>query len=368
MTLATLIASRKEQLLATWLARVQRATAGIPASLSRPELIDSLPAFLDELAAALGQDRALESTPLAAEHGEQRLRAGFDIATVVREYEVLREAALELAGREQVPLAPEEVALLVKSLFAGAQRAAAQYVQARDADSRRRDAEHLGFIAHELRTPLGSAQMALLLLGGREELARDRTFGALTRAVAQLRRLVDHSLSDVTARSLGRLRLQRVSLAELLAELHRELELDAEARRQRVELRADEATLIADPLVLRSAVLNLLVNAMKFSPEGSTIVVQATAADEGISIRVRDHCGGLPPGRPEDLFAPFVQAGADRSGYGLGLAIARQAAEAHGGALHAQDLPGTGCVFELSLPYTPDPRREGPAPSAPSPG
>ncbi len=108
--------------------------------------------------------------------------------------------------------------------------------------------------------------------------------------------------------------------------------------------------------------MNLLVNAMKFSPEGATITLRAPAGDQGVTIQVQDQCGGLPSGK--DLFAPFVQAGADRTGFGLGLAIARQAAEAHGGTLRAHDVPGTGCTFELSLPFAPPARAED-RPAAP---
>ncbi|HEX9102683.1 MAG TPA: HAMP domain-containing sensor histidine kinase, partial [Polyangia bacterium] len=69
-------------------------------------------------------------------------------------------------------------------------------------------------------------------------------------------------------------------------------------------------------------------------------------------IEVQDQCGGLPPGKTEELFSPFVQKGADRSGFGLGLAIARQAAESHHGTVKVANLPGVGCVFTIDLPVS----------------
>jgi signal transduction histidine kinase len=67
---------------------------------------------------------------------------------------------------------------------------------------------------------------------------------------------------------------------------------------------------------------------------------------------VADACGGLPPGKVEELFAPLVQRGDNRTGFGLGLGIALQAAEAHNGTIKVHDIPGKGCAFILDLPST----------------
>jgi signal transduction histidine kinase len=66
-------------------------------------------------------------------------------------------------------------------------------------------------------------------------------------------------------------------------------------------------------------------------------------------IEVADGCGGLAPGKAEELFTPLVQRGEDRSGFGLGLSIALQAAEAHNGTIKVRDVPGTGCAFVIDL-------------------
>ena len=96
----------------------------------------------------------------------------------------------------------------------------------------------------------------------------------------------------------------------------------------------------------------MLQNAFKFSRHGGHIILRTTTtADEGrVQIEVEDECGGLPPGRAEDLFRPFEQRGANRSGLGLGLAIARESVETNGGLIRARNLPGKGCVFTIDLP------------------
>ena len=80
------------------------------------------------------------------------------------------------------------------------------------------------------------------------------------------------------------------------------------------------------------------------------MTLNAYATGELVLIEVKDHCGGLPPGSTEQLFAPFAQLSHDRSGLGLGLSVARQSVEAEGGTLTARDAPGVGCVFTISLP------------------
>ena len=67
-------------------------------------------------------------------------------------------------------------------------------------------------------------------------------------------------------------------------------------------------------------------------------------------IEVEDSCGGLPPDVGSDLFEPFVQRATDRTGLGLGLAIVRQAIDAHHGSVQLRNRPGQGCVFTISLP------------------
>jgi hypothetical protein len=79
-----------------------------------------------------------------------------------------------------------------------------------------------------------------------------------------------------------------------------------------------------------------------------------TTADR-VLFEIEDECGGLPPGKIDDLFIPFKQRGADRSGVGLGLSICLKAAKANGGEIHVRDLPGKGCVFTLDLPRRPPP-------------
>jgi signal transduction histidine kinase len=114
---------------------------------------------------------------------------------------------------------------------------------------------------------------------------------------------------------------------------------------------ADEALEVdVDEQLIVSALSNLLQNAFKFSRTGGQITLRARADQQSVVLEVEDECGGLPPGKHTDMFKPYVQHGTNRTGLGLGLAIAREAVEAHDGELSVRDLPGHGCVFIMRLP------------------
>jgi signal transduction histidine kinase len=118
----------------------------------------------------------------------------------------------------------------------------------------------------------------------------------------------------------------------------------------RVSVQADDALEIhADERLLVSAVSNLIQNAFKFTKNDGHILLRASRAGEHVVIEVEDECGGLPPGKDEELFEPYVRRGANKCGLGLGLAITREAIEKHGGRISVRNLPGKGCVFSVIL-------------------
>jgi signal transduction histidine kinase len=147
-------------------------------------------------------------------------------------------------------------------------------------------------------------------------------------------------------------RLATVLLPTYLRGLEAEAAIEARGKNINIVTPVPENLAIeADPRLLRSAVTNLLQNELKFSHEQSTVTVKADRSEGRITIEVADGCGGLPPGKAE-LFASLVQRRDNRTGFGLGLGIALQAAETHNGTIKAKDTPGTGCAFIIDLPST----------------
>ena len=287
----------------------------------------------------------------AEEHGAQRLRLQFDVAQVVREYGLLHECIIEIARDAAVDINFYEQEVIARWINAGIAGAVGQYVTRRDLEQERQASEHLGFVAHELRNPVTAAHAALQHLRRRELATGGRTVELLDRGLRRAAGMIDNALSHASLKLGVDLKVERVSLCDLLRDVELEAGIDAQSRGIALVIDANAAMAIdADPLLLRSATINLVTNALKFSPSGSTVTVRARAAPGRVTIEVADACGGLPPGQIEDLFSPRVQRGDNRSGFGLGLAIARQAVEAHGGRVDARDVPACGCVFTIELP------------------
>jgi CheY-like chemotaxis protein len=106
----------------------------------------------------------------------------------------------------------------------------------------------------------------------------------------------------------------------------------------------------ADRDLLLSAVGNLLQNAFKFTAHDTDVSLNVHASADRIFIEVEDHCGGLRAGEAENMFLPFTQGGADKSGVGLGLSIARRGVKANNGTLAVRNIAGSGCIFTIDLP------------------
>jgi signal transduction histidine kinase len=105
----------------------------------------------------------------------------------------------------------------------------------------------------------------------------------------------------------------------LLREIARDVQAEADEQAITVTVRSESIVLEADPRLLGSAISNLVRNALKFSRRGATVSVRAWRHEARVLIEVEDQCGGLPAGKTEELFSPFVQKGVDRSGFGIDL-------------------------------------------------
>jgi signal transduction histidine kinase len=351
------LAERRDEVMRRWKEQVQGTLA--PMAMPSIELLDHLPDFLDEIIAALREDAAAAATaPLsqdgttAAGHGEQRLRLGFSLDSVVREYGVLRDAviATALAAGEQISF--REIQIVFDCMISGIAHAVSEYARQRDAELLRQANEHFAFIAHELRNPLSSATLAFDNLRTKGLLPTvGHEVGALERGLQRTNELIDQTLRIARVASGIELRRQPTTLSAIFEDAQIAAISEAESRGVKiaVELEQDER-LNVDVRLLRSAVGNLVRNAVKYTHANSTVTLRGTVANDRVVIEVEDRCGGLEPGKVEQAFAPFVRLETTQSGFGLGLAIAKQAVDAHGGAIRVQNLPGKGCVFVLELP------------------
>lgn len=354
LQLSSLLARRRTEVIERWTQRIAREHKD--KDLSSGELSDHLPRIFDELLTALRAEESPQTgtEPASAAHGVQRLRVGFDVVEIIREYEILADCILdelEAAGRS---ISTRTFRRVQSLLNAGRAHAVSAYVLRRDEDIAREHSQHIAFVAHELRGPLMAAFLSATALQKQARPQDDRGLSILTRNLMSLRELIDQVL--MADRLSGHVQLTRATFD--LRKLFDEVVTDAglAAERNRVELTVDAPETLpfnGDRRLIRSAVSNVVGNAVKFTHEGRTITLRAKRTDGTTTIEVEDGCGGLPEGNHEDLFEPLVQRGDDRTGFGLGLAIVRQAIEAHGGSTHVRSLAGRGCIFSLELPEPP---------------
>jgi len=213
--------------------------------------------------------------------------------------------------------------------------------------------------AHELRTPL-----AVLRSVGEVGLQRPSdidgyrdVIGSMLEEVDRLGRLVDGLLTLARAES-GRFNATRKQerLSELCAEVVDCLRVLAEEKGQSLTLdSATDVMAMIDRDTLRLALINLVANAIRFTPDGGRIQVRAGARDhDGAIIEVQDNGPGIAPAHQPRVFERFYRIDTSRAqqsgGSGLGLAIARWAVEANGGTIELESEPGRGSLFRILLP------------------
>jgi signal transduction histidine kinase len=332
-----------------------------PLAPSTAELADGVELFLTQLTTRLradtsagpSSDRAIGAS--AALRGGDLLRLGFSVSQVVYHYGDICQAVTEIAAGGRAPISVDEFRILNRCLDTAIAEAVTEHARITAESSVTQEVERMGQLAHDIRDGLNTALIAFNIVKGGTVSITGSTGAVLGRSLLSLRDLVDSSLSG-TRIAANRQRRERVSLTAFLSEITAAARLHSEYSAVGFEIRPADAGLSvdADPQVLASAVMNLLINAFKYTRLGGRVVLRAPRRGEHVHIEVEDECGGIPDS-DGDPFRPFAdRRGKDRTGLGLGLSIARKAVRAHGGDIHIHNMPGQGCVFTIEVPLASD--------------
>jgi signal transduction histidine kinase len=312
-----------------------RANKGLPAAM---------PAYLDALSEALAHDltpgtEARAWARAAREHALTRVREGFDVDEVVHELALLRQVLLEVACEDH-QLA-DMVSDIERVVDVPIEAAVRSYVDARDYQIRRSEAEHIFLLTHQLRNPLAIATLAAAQL---EELvgpAQKHTVELIRRSLSRLGRLIESGL-DAELLHLASQESRPVfsRLGAVMDDSLHALRASAADRGVELDLRYDPSLRVwLDPLLTATALRSLLDHLVRYS-DGGTLRIDALESPEALYVDIRD-TQSLSEEELRALFEPARRT--------HGALAARRALEAQGGSIRADSL-GDGTHFRITLP------------------
>ena len=210
----------------------------------------------------------------------------------------------------------------------------------------------LSDVSHELRTPLAVVQGNIEALMDGIYPADEAHLAPILEETRVMSRLIE-DLRTLSSAEAGQLALHRepTDLAVLIGEVAGSFGASARTAGVAIVVEAadDLPILDLDPIRIREVLANLVSNALRYAPPGTSVVVRAATGPERIHITVTDLGPGIAPELLPTVFDRFAKS-AESRGSGLGLAIARAIVEAHGGTIHATSAPGAGTTIALSLP------------------
>jgi signal transduction histidine kinase len=340
------------------------------------QLKNGVPMFLDQIVTLLDAQQTAESmgrqkisrsaggessssSPIgksAARHGQALFALGYSIEQVVRYYGDLCQSIMDLAYEREAQFPVSDFRTLNNCLDNAIADAATEFSYRRDLRASENQAlemnEQLGILADDLRSQLGTAALAFAAARTGSLNLSGATGSLLERSLINLQNLINTSMTEVRLRIQSCVSFQLFPLADLIAEVRNTANVEARARGHILTVPAVDAEIYvdADHDLLLSAVGNLLRNAFKSSHDHTEVILNAYSVSDRVLIDVVDHCGGLPSGDAEKMLLSFTQAGEEKSGLGSGLSIASRSVAANSGILSFRDVPGTGCIFTISLP------------------
>ncbi|OGC02898.1 MAG: two-component system sensor histidine kinase KdbD [candidate division NC10 bacterium RIFCSPLOWO2_12_FULL_66_18] len=231
------------------------------------------------------------------------------------------------------------------------------------AETERLRSSLLSSVSHDLRTPLASITgAASSLLEGDEALdaaTRQDLLETVREEADRLNRLV-HNLLDMTRLESGALQVNKEwhPLEEVVGAALGRLAKQLQDRPLTIHLPADLPLVPIDDVLIEQLLINLVDNAAKYTPHKSPIEIAAWASDGAVTVEVADRGPGLAPGDEERVFDKFYRGvGGNSRGVGLGLAICRGIAEAHGGRIWSENRADGGVAFRFTIPLTGTPPR-----------
>ncbi|TXR54857.1 ATP-binding protein [Reinekea thalattae] len=210
----------------------------------------------------------------------------------------------------------------------------------------------LSNVSHELRSPLTRLQVAMGIVRQKAPEGLDRALDRIERESDRL----EHMISEILKLSRFENELQHIDrqpleVDDILRKVVEDARFEAEPRNITInDTLLNDLLMNADPQMLHSTFDNVLRNAIRFTPENGSIDVTMQQAGNVLTVTIADQGPGVPEDKLERLFDPFYRLDQTNSGAGLGLNIALQAVQLHGGTIRADNNSPSGLIVEIQLP------------------
>ncbi len=220
----------------------------------------------------------------------------------------------------------------------------------------------LSSISHDLRTPLATIVGSASALAENDGSLTPEDQVELSNAIyeeAQRMSSLVNNILDMARLDSGSVKLNKQwhPVEEVIGTVLTRLQKHLQGRKVTVKIPSGIPMLYADSVLIEQLLINLLENALRYTPEGSPLEIAVEVSKSAVEVSVSDHGPGIPTGRETKLFEKFfrVQQESAQSGVGLGLAICRAIIEAHGGNIKAQNRAGGGACFSFIIPLDREP-------------
>ena len=284
-------------------------------------------------------------------HGAELLRLGYTITHVVHAYGAICQSITQLAASKDSNISNQEFHDLNRCLDTAIAGAVEEFQLQRNHYSTNRDAEHLGFLAHELRNALTSIKISLEMIEVEKVGFSGSTGQVLKRGIRRMEDLITRSLTEVRLKMDLEINVESFNLLQIIESIILSEEVEANEKNQKFVVKVNPSLVVqADQQFFFSALSNIIQNAVKYTRNGGQIQVRAHLDKKNISIEVEDECGGILVNDGKDIFSSFVQGDTQKRSLGLGLAVAMKAIKMNHGNIEAHNVEKKGCIFTITIP------------------
>ena len=347
--------SLQDVVLGRWVKAV-RAHVHRAQSLPTPVLINTLPMFYKHLAALVSNDQAAyDHSTLGLEHGGERARmTAIDVQGITHEFHLLRSVLFQVWTDAGIVIDAKELALINAAIDEALRDSIAGFV-ARETTYRE---EFFSALTHDLRTPLGTAGMAIDLIGKTASIERAQSLAGIVRKQHSLMERMITDLLEMMSLRAGQeqlLDMTEVDLMALTEDVVRSAELTS---KKLIQLSGHDVIGHWSSQSMRRAIENLVGNAIKYGDPGTAVTVTIEQIKGRVALTVTNFGAPIPADQIESLFQIFRRGGREAHtgglSWGVGLSYVRSVAERHAGSIVvASNADQTS--FVLDVPIDPRP-------------